>query len=123
LAKLNRVSLRQIYDNHSVAHSAGPLMRFELDRALASRGWPLAAAVEAPSAWVVCAMVMAGVGPAVVDPFTAAALANSELLIRPLKEKITLRYGLMTLRDRPLVGEAAALAQVIQKRVRGLLRG
>lgn len=118
-AKLNRVSLRQIYDNRSVAHSTGPLMRFELDRALSSRGWPLATAVEAPSAWIVCAMVMAGVGPAVVDPFTAAALTDSELQIRPLKEKITLRYGLMTLRDRPLVGEAAALAQAIHNRVKG----
>jgi len=50
-------------------------------------------------------------GGAVVDPFTAAALANSELLIRPLREQITLRDGLMTLRGRPLIGEAAALAQ------------
>jgi DNA-binding transcriptional LysR family regulator len=121
LAKLSRVSLRQIYDDHSVAHSTGPLMRLELDRALASRGWPLAVAVEVPSAWLVCATVMAGIGPAVVDPFTAKASANSQLLIRPLKERITLRYGLMTLRDRPFVGEAAALARAIQKRVKGIL--
>ena len=97
-------------------------MRFELDRAFASRGWPLAAAVEAPSAWLVCAMVMAGAGPAVVDPFTAAALASTELLVRPLKEQITLRYGLMTLRDRPLIGEAAALGQAIYKRAKTVLR-
>lgn len=122
LAKLQRVSLPQVYADRSVAHSAGPLMRFELDRAFASRGWPLAAAVEAPSAWLVCAMVMAGAGPAVVDPFTAAALASTELLVRPLKEQITLRYGLMTLRDRPLIGEAAALGQAIYKRAKTVLR-
>jgi DNA-binding transcriptional LysR family regulator len=123
LQKLKRVSLRQVYDGRSVAHSTGPLMRFELDRAFASRGWPFAAAVEAPSAWLVCAVVMAGTGAAVVDPFTAAALASSELLIRPLKERITLRYGIMTLRERPLMGEAAALAQEINKHVKTALRG
>jgi DNA-binding transcriptional LysR family regulator len=121
LAKLKRVSLPQVYADRSVATSTGPLMRFELDRAFASRGWPLAAAVEAPSAWLVCATVMAGVGPAVVDPFSAAALASTELLVRPLKEQITLRYGIMTLRERPPFGEAAALAQAIYKRVKATL--
>jgi DNA-binding transcriptional LysR family regulator len=123
LAKLKRISLRQIYNGRSVVHSTGPLMRFALDRALASRGWPLAAAVEAPNAWLVCAMVTAGVGPAVVDPFTAAALAHSGLLVRPLHERLTLRYGIMTLRERRLVGEAAALAEEIKKRVAAVVRG
>lgn len=122
LARLKRVSLRQVYSNQAVVHSTGPLMRFELDRALAGRGWSLSAAVEAPSAWLVCAMVMAGAGPAVVDPFTAAALANSQLVVRPLRERITLRYGIMTLRDRPVVGEAAVLVQKIREHVRATLQ-
>jgi DNA-binding transcriptional LysR family regulator len=122
LAGLKRVSLRQVYSSQAVVHSTGPLMRFELDRALAGRGWPLSAAVEAPSAWLVCAMVMAGAGAAVVDPFTAAALANSQLVVRPLRERITLRYGIMTLRERPLVGEAAALVQKIFEHVSAALQ-
>ena len=122
LARLKRVSLRQVYSSQAVVHSTGPLMRFELDRALSGRGWSLSAAVEAPSAWLVCAMVMAGAGPAVVDPFTAAALANSQLVVRPLRERITLRYGIMTLRDRPVVGEAAVLVQKIREHVRATLQ-
>src|SRR5262245_62115173 len=52
LAKQQRVSLRQVVDGPLVAHSSGPLMRFELDRALATHGLQSAPAVEAPTAWL-----------------------------------------------------------------------
>jgi len=71
--------------------------------------------VEAPTAWLVCAVVRAGAGLAVVDPLTAAAENGSDLVVRRLKEKIILKYGIMVLRERPLVGEAAALAQGVKE--------
>jgi DNA-binding transcriptional LysR family regulator len=117
LAKQQRISLRQVVDGPLVAHASGPLMRFELDRALATQGLQSASAVEAPTAWLVCAVVRAGAGLAVVDPLTAVAQAGSGLLVRRLREKIILKYGIMTLRERPLVGEAAALAQAIEEEV------
>ena len=115
LAGQQRIALRQLVAGPLVAHSSGPLMRFELDRALAAKGLPSVLAVEAPTAWLVCALVRAGAGLAVVDPLTAVAQVGNGLVARRLKEKITLRYGIMTLRERPLMGEAAALAHVIEE--------
>src|SRR5262245_62115174 len=51
----------------------------------------------------VCAVVSAGTGLAVVDPLTAVAQAGSDVVVRRLKEKIFLKYGIMILRERPLV--------------------
>lgn len=115
LAKQQRISLRQLVDGPLVAHSTGPLMRFELDRALAAQGLQSALAVEAPTAWLVCAVVRAGAGLAVVDPLTAVAQAASGLVVRRLREKMILKYGIMMLRERPLVGEAGALAQAVEE--------
>ena len=80
-------------------------------------------AIEASTGWLVCAMVEAGAGLAVMDPFTAVACAGPELIVRPLKEKILLRYGMMTLRERPLVGEGAMLAQEILHEVKRSIAG
>jgi hypothetical protein len=63
-------------------------------------------------------MVAAGAGLAVMDPFTAAARADRTCAVRPLVEKVVLRYGLLTLRERPLAGEVAGLAQGIHDEVR-----
>jgi hypothetical protein len=46
-----------------------------------------------------------------MDPFTGTARANSSLVVCALKPKIVLWYGLPTLRERPPIGEAAALAE------------
>jgi DNA-binding transcriptional LysR family regulator len=91
------------------------MMRFELDRALAIQGLQSVPAVEAATAWLVCAVVRAGGGIAVVDPLTAAAQSGTGLVLRRLREKIVLKYGIIMLRERPLVGEAAALAHAIEE--------
>jgi DNA-binding transcriptional LysR family regulator len=122
LAKKKRVRVEDLLEEPMVAHSSGPLMRFELDRALATHGLRLAPAVEAPNAWIVHAMVAAGAGVAIVDPFTASTQSSTEPAVRPLTRKIVLRYGIMTLRERPLVGESAALAQEIEHQVAMTLR-
>jgi DNA-binding transcriptional LysR family regulator len=115
LAGQQRIALRQLVAGPLVAHSSGPMMRFELDRALAAQGLPSVLAVEAPTAWLVCALVRAGAGLAVVDPLTAVAQVGNGLVARRLKEKIMLKYGIMTLRERTLMGEAATLAHVIKE--------
>jgi DNA-binding transcriptional LysR family regulator len=117
LAKQKRVALEHLCDGPLVAHAAGPLMRLELDRALAHQGLQATPVVEAPSAWLVCSLVAAGAGLAVVDPFTAIAQVDSGLVVRPLTKRVVLKYGIVTLRERPLVGEAAVLAQGIKDEV------
>ena len=123
LAKEKRVRLQDVLVGPLITHSAGPLLRSELDRVLAGQGSTAAPVVEASSGWLVCAMVSAGAGLAIMDPFTASARGNSSLVVRPLREKILLRYGLLTLRERPLVGEAVALAGEIHEQFRRSLRG
>jgi DNA-binding transcriptional LysR family regulator len=122
LARQTRVRLKDILDGPLVSHSTGPLLRFELDRVLAGQGLAPAPVIEASSGWLVCNMVANGIGAAVMDPFTAVARAGSGLIVRPLKEKILLRYGILTLRERPLVGEAAALVQEIEHEIRKSIR-
>jgi DNA-binding transcriptional LysR family regulator len=117
LAKQKRVRLQDILVGPLVAHSAGPLLRSELDPVLAGQGSAAAPVVEASSGWMVCAMVAAGAGLAVMDPFTATARANSSLVVRALKPKIVLKYGLLALRERPPIGEAAALAEEIKVQI------
>jgi DNA-binding transcriptional LysR family regulator len=117
LARQRRIRLQDILDGPLVTHSTGPLLRYELDRVLARQGSAPAAVVEASTGWLVCAMVTAGVGLAVMDPFTASARANSGLIARRLREKVILNYGILTLRERPVVGEAAALAKEIQQEI------
>jgi len=117
LAKQRRVRLEDILVGPLIAHPTGPLLRTELDRVLADRGMSPAPVVEASTGWLVCAMVSTGAGVAAMDPFTAIARASPELIVRPMKEKILLRYGIVTLRERPLIGETAALVQEIHQEV------
>ena len=117
LARQSRIRLQDVLDGPLITHATGPLLRYELDRVLARQGSAPVAVVEASTGWLVCAMVTAGAGLAVVDPFTASAQANAGLIVRRLKEKVVLRYGILTLRERPVVGETAALAREIQQEV------
>jgi len=123
LAKQREVRLEDVLAGPLIAHRTGPLLRIELDRALAGQGLRPAPIVEASSGWLVCAMVAAGAGLAVMDPFTAHARTGPELIVRPLKRKILLRYGIVTLRERPLGSEGAALVQEIQRGVTLSIRG
>jgi DNA-binding transcriptional LysR family regulator len=118
LAEQKRVRLEDVLVGPLITHSTGPLLRSELDRVLASEGASPAPVVEASSGWLVCALVAAGAGLAVMDPFTAAARANSSLIVRPLKQRIPLQYGILTLRERAFAGECAALVDTIQQEVR-----
>ena len=67
-------------------------------------------------------MVAAGAGLGVVDPFTAVAQANEALVIRPLKERVPLTYGILTFRDCAVVGELAALCEEIHQEVTSVLK-
>jgi DNA-binding transcriptional LysR family regulator len=122
LATRRKIRLRDILNGPLVTHSTGPLFRSELDRVLARRGTAPAPVVEASTGWLVCAMVRADAGVAVMDPFTALATANSGLVVRRLSEKIILRYGILTLRERPVLGEAAILVKEIYREVQNHIK-
>lgn len=122
LARQAQVRLEDILAGPLLTHSTGPLLRFELDRALAGQGLAPVPVVEASTGWLVCALVSTGAGVAVMDPFTAVARANSGVVVRPLKGKILLKYGIVTLRERPAVGEVAALIQEIEQEVSRSIR-
>ena len=117
LARQRSIRLRDIVSGPLVTHSTGPLFRSELDRMLARQGSAPAPVVEASTGWVVCAIVRAGAGLAVMDPFTALAATNSGLVVRRLSEKIVLNYGVLTLRGRPVLREAAIMVKEIHREV------
>jgi DNA-binding transcriptional LysR family regulator len=123
LADRRRLHMKDVLSGPLLSHASGPLLRLELDRAAAGHGLRPAPVIEASNGWMVCAMVAAGAGLAVMDPFTAAAWQHTPIVIRPLVERVSLRYGVLTFRDQPLVGELKELCAAIQREVSGFLRG
>ena len=51
--------------------------------------------LETASAVAVCAMVQQGLGLAILNPLTAAAMAGPRLLVRPLQAEISFRVSLL----------------------------
>ena len=54
-----------------------------------------AAVLETASAVAVCALVQQGLGLAIVNPLTAAAMAGPRLVVRPLQAEISFRVSLL----------------------------
>jgi DNA-binding transcriptional LysR family regulator len=61
------------------------------ERAGVERAMPF----ETASAVAVCALVAQGLGVAIVNPLTAAAMAGPDLVVRPLRDEIAFRVSLL----------------------------
>ena len=69
--------------------------------ALAAANASYDGSIDTPSAFSACQLVGAGLGLAIVDPFTARAAASFDLVAGPLRPAIELSFGLFFPANRP----------------------
>ena len=73
----------------------GDPYRQAIDAMFAKAGVQRIAVLETASAVAVCALVQQGLGLAIVNPLTAAAMSGPNLLVRPLQADIRFRVSLL----------------------------
>ena len=78
-----------------VSLAAGDPYRQAIDAMFLLAGVQRATLLETTSAVAVCAMVQQGLGVAIVNPLTAAAMAGPQLVVRPLSRVIPFSVGLL----------------------------
>ena len=59
---------------------------------------------ETPLSIVACSLVAAGAGLAIVDPFTAKAFGELDVVFRPLEPRIDVQFSIITAAQSPLSG-------------------
>ena len=78
-----------------VSLAEGDPYRQAIDAVFVQAGVQRAAVLETASAVAVCALVQQGLGVAIVNPLTAAAMAGPRLVVRPLQADISFRVSLL----------------------------
>jgi DNA-binding transcriptional LysR family regulator len=78
-----------------ISLAEGDPYRQAIDAMFVSAGVQRATLLETASAVAVCAMVQQGLGVAIVNPLTAAAMAGPQLVVRPLSMAIPFSVGLL----------------------------
>jgi len=78
-----------------VSLAEGDPYRLAIDAMFGSAGVARATLLETASAAAVCAMVQQGLGLAIVNPLTAAAMAGPALVVRPLSVAIPFHVSLL----------------------------
>ena len=82
------------------------LLRHRIDGLFADRGVTRVQRVETPLSEIACALVAAGVGLSLVDPFTAQEYATRGVAVRPFEPRIHFEFAALhsTQRSIPRVG-------------------
>jgi DNA-binding transcriptional LysR family regulator len=78
-----------------ISLAEGDPYRQAIDDLFARAGVERAMLLETASAVAVCALVAQGLGVAIVNPLTAAAMAGPDLVVRPLVDEIAFRVSLL----------------------------
>lgn len=86
---------RDFADERFVSLAEGDPYRQAIDELFARAGVERALPFETASAVAVCALVAQGLGVAIVNPLTAAAMAGPDLVVRPLQDEISFRVSLL----------------------------
>lgn len=82
-------------DERFVSLAEGDPYRAAIDALFAAAQVPRVTLLETASAVAVCALVQQGLGVAIVNPLTAAAMAGPRLVVRPLTVPIAFRVSLL----------------------------
>jgi len=89
------VDLTMLEGEPLVALQSHNLTRYKMEQAFTSRGLRLRVAVGAETASSLVMLVAAGLGCAIIDPFTARKFRPLGLITRPLTTKIDFSYGIV----------------------------
>ena len=95
LRRLAVLDARDFSGTRFVSLAEGDPYRQAIDSMFQQAGVQRATLLETASAVAVCAMVQQGLGVAIVNPLTAAAMAGPRLVVRPLKMSIPFHVSLL----------------------------
>lgn len=112
LAEMAEVSLEDLSRCPQILVGGGMPIGMLASAAFAQAGLPFRLCAHVPNTQQACALVNAGVGVTLADTFTARNLHWPNVVMRPLKQEISIRASLAYSRDpapRPLAQKFAAL--------------
>ncbi|MBH9552712.1 LysR family transcriptional regulator [Inhella gelatinilytica] len=101
LAQRARLSLTDFGGQPFISLADDDPYRRQIDAAFAAAGVARVLRLQTHSAVAVCALVAAGLGLSIVNPFTARACAGPELVARPLDWTLPFRLTLLRPLQRP----------------------
>lgn len=117
LADAEAIRLEHLSPGTIIALTSDTNLRTATDNACDQVGMAPDYLAEVSSSATACAMVAAGLGVAVIDPFTARAFASSpDIVMKPISDPVVLmHYGILTVASRPLSPHAQALIGDIER--------
>jgi DNA-binding transcriptional LysR family regulator len=95
LCRKTRLAPADFADVRFISLAEGDTYRQAIDAMFAKAGVARQTVLETQSAVAVCAMVQQGLGVAIVNPLTAAAMAGPSLVVRPLTEAIAFQISML----------------------------
>lgn len=122
LGKRHRLVRRRILriadfaDEPFISVGQSSLLRYRLDTFFAEAEVRRDVRVETPLSAIACALVAAGLGVSIVDPFSAAEFAG-RLAIRPLEPRVPCEFAILFPRQRAVAGVAREFARELQESV------
>ncbi|MEW6644710.1 MAG: LysR family transcriptional regulator [Pseudomonadota bacterium] len=117
LARKPHVRLNDLDGERMILPPPGNRNRDRYATALAAVGARYDGSIDTPSVLSACQLVAAGLGLAIVDPFTARAAAAPGLVVRPLRPAIELTFGLFFPANRPRSVMVRSFARAAQAAV------
>ena len=119
LAKRHRLRPEDFDDEPFISLGHATLMRFRIDAAFSNAGVRRQMRVETPLSIIACAFAAAGVGLAIVDPFTAR-LYGRDVVAVPFDPRIDVEFGVLYPTQRGLSGVARDLIDSFHREVEAL---
>jgi len=95
LASKRMISLKDLGGERMVLLSQHSFVRYQIDEAFSSLGVAPNVVLETPSSSIACALVAAGAGITLVGRWTAEPFAGPQVVVRPVKEALASRYGII----------------------------
>lgn len=116
LAQNSVVQAAELADEPFISGLPETFSRFRLDRMFEDLGiHRTTLEIETQTSLTMCQMVAAGLGVAVVDPFTAYAFEALGMAIRPFAPSFEFEYGFLFPIRRPTSGLALAFADIVRE--------
>lgn len=111
LAKKKALQIKDLSDIGLISLPKGTVGRMHIDQLFESQGMEPAPAIEASSA--IAELVAAGLGAAIVDPFTARAARSDRIVVRQIFGNVLYRYAVL----RPVNRSPSILSNELAKTI------
>ena len=121
LAARERLSARDFEGQPFISLARDDPYRLKIDSVFARAGVQRKMLLETLSAVAVCAMVRHGLGVAIVNPLTARACVDADMILRPLDFSIPFQVHMLLPMHRPAVPEVDWLMNALEQEAQHVL--